>query len=141
MRVTVLYRDLKDSDLRVNDHFRTEQTMSKKHPTLSPKEQRAMATEAVKRMNDTRQAMASSEARENYLDFMTDLITCEVGYKTLLKSYLNSRGNLYSDDNLTINPNQIPHVLKHQISSSTKGTSQQYLTSLPEKRESAKHTA
>lgn len=87
--------------------------MSKKHPALSPEEQKALAAEAVKQMNDTRQAMASSEARENYLDFITDFITCEVGYKTLLKSYLKSRGNLYSDDNLTINPNQISHVLKY----------------------------
>ncbi len=87
--------------------------MSKKQPALSAEEQKALAAEAVKRMNDTRQAMASSEARENYLDFITNFVACEVGYKTLLKSYLKSRGKPYSDDNLKIYPNQISHVLKY----------------------------
>ena len=42
--------------------------MPKSKLSLSPEEQKALAAEAVKRMDDVRQAMASPEAREDYLD-------------------------------------------------------------------------
>ena len=44
--------------------------MPKRKPNLSPEEQKALAAEAVKRMDDVRQAMTSPEAREDYLDFI-----------------------------------------------------------------------
>ena len=115
--------------------------MSKKQPALSAEEQKALAAEAVKRMNDARQAMASSEARENYLDFITNFVACEVGYKTLLKSYLKSRGKPYSDDNLKSIQIRFHMFSSTQISSSTRRTAQQYLTNLSEKQESTKHAA
>ena len=83
--------------------------MPKRKPNLSPEEQKALAAEAVKRMDDVRQAMTSPEARE---DFIINFDICEVGYKTLLKSYLKSQGKSPAADNLTINPNQVPYVLK-----------------------------
>lgn len=86
--------------------------MPKRKPNLSPEEQKALAAEAVKRMDDVRQAMTSPEAREDYLDFTINFGICEVGYKTLLKSYLKSQGKSPAADNLTINPNQVPYVLK-----------------------------
>ena len=86
--------------------------MPKSKPSLSPEEQKALAAEAVKRMDDVRQAMASPEAREDYLDFIINFDICEVGYKTLLKSYLKSQGKTPAADNLAINPNQVPYVLK-----------------------------
>ena len=92
--------------------FRTERIMPKSKPSLSPEEQKALAAEAVKRMDDVHRAMASPEAREDYLDFIINFDICEVGYKTLLKSYLKSQGNTPAADNLTINPNQVPYVLK-----------------------------
>ena len=85
--------------------------MPKRKPNLSPEEQKALAAEAVKRMDDVRQAMTSPEAREDYLDFIINFDICEVGYKTLLKSYLKSQGKSPAADNLTINPNQVPYVL------------------------------
>ena len=86
--------------------------MPKRKPNLSPEEQKALAAEAVKRMDDVRQAMTSPEAREDYLDFIINFDICEVGYKTLLKSYLKSQEKSLAADNLTINPNQVPYVLK-----------------------------
>ena len=83
--------------------------MPKRKPNLSPEKQKALAAEAVKRMDDVRQAMASPEVREDYLDFIINFDICEVGYKTLLKSYLKSQGRSPAADNLTINPNQVPY--------------------------------
>ena len=76
--------------------------MPKSKPSLSPEEQKALAAEAVKRMDDVRQAMASPEAREDYLDFIINFDICEVGYKTLLKSYLKSQGKIPAADNLAV---------------------------------------
>lgn len=87
--------------------------MPKAKPSLSPREQKALAAEAVKRMNEVRQALANPQAREDYLDFIIDFTACEVGYKTLLESYLKSRGKACTVENLTIYPNQVSHVLKY----------------------------
>ena len=87
--------------------------MPKANPVLLPEEQKALAAEAVKRMNEARQALANPQARESYLDFIIDFAACEVGYKTFLESYLKSRGQSFIADNLAIKPNQVRHVLKY----------------------------
>ena len=65
--------------------------MPKAKPALLPEEQKALAAEAVKRMNEVRQALANPQAREDYLDFIID----------------------FTVEDLTIYPNQVPHVLKY----------------------------
>ena len=87
--------------------------MPKANPALLPEEEKALAAEAVKRMNEVRQALANPQTREDYLDFIIDFTACEVGYKTLLESYLKSRGKACAVEDLKIYPNQVSHVLKY----------------------------
>ncbi len=122
-------------------NFQTERIMSKSKPSLSSEEQKTLASEAVRRMNDVRQAMSSPEAREDYFDFIIDFTICEVGYKTLLESYLESQGKSYSADNLKSNLIRFLTYSNSQISSSTKRTEQRYSTNTLEKQGSMKRAA
>ena len=76
-------------------------------------EQQKALKKATRRLNEVKEAMASDESREAYLEFMARFAQIETAYKSLLSDYLRAERKPVDSKDLTIDWKEVPRVLAY----------------------------